>query len=148
MCSMNINMHKNIDGSLSILRIEKVFNEHYNYKCQKELNTNEHTTKEIKTMKKEIKNAMMNGIKESDLNGYKWSVTSNGLKWSYGEEFNFTLSEKDDDGDQILTVKAVQSKMKITNIWIGDSFYCDCSSIEEAYKLATRRTIRNANLIY
>ena len=39
LCSMDINIHKNIDESLSILQIEKVFNEHYNSKCKKAVNT-------------------------------------------------------------------------------------------------------------
>lgn len=99
-------------------------------------------------MNMQIRKSMMNGIKESDLNGYKWSVTSNGLKWSYGEEFNFNLSEKDDDGDQFLTVKAVQSEMIMTTVCIGNASYYDCSNLEEAYKLATKRTIRNANHLY
>lgn len=45
-------INKNIYESLVILRIVFYTQWVYNNNCQKELNTNEHTTKEIKTMRK------------------------------------------------------------------------------------------------
>ena len=35
-------------------------------------------------MKKEIRQAINQGIKEAEKNGYKWTITANGLNWSYG----------------------------------------------------------------
>lgn len=48
-------------------------------------------------MKKEIKQAIQQGINEAELNGYKWTITANGLKWSYGEDFTFRKEEYDDN---------------------------------------------------
>lgn len=46
-------------------------------------------------MKREHRNAISKAIKESDLNGYKWSISENGLRWSYlseNEQFTFDAS--------------------------------------------------------
>ena len=48
-------------------------------------------------MKREYRNAVKRGIEKSDTNGYKWSITPNGLKWSY-LDVEFTFIEED-DGD-------------------------------------------------
>lgn len=98
-------------------------------------------------MKKEIRQAIMQGIKEADLKGYKWSITQNGLKWSYGEEFTFSTLHASDD-TLVLTVKAVQSEMTMVTLMIGTDFYHDCSDLVDAYRIATIATIENANRIY
>lgn len=97
-------------------------------------------------MKKEIRQAMVTGIKEADLNGYKWTITQDGLTWSYGEEFIFSTYEV--DGDTILTVKAVQSGIMMAEVIIGTHFWCDTSDLLDAYRGATKATIRKANRIY
>jgi hypothetical protein len=100
-------------------------------------------------MKKEIRQAIMEGIKEAELNGYKWTITKDGLKWSYGEEFTFSTYTLDDDAKEtVLTVKAVQSEMTMVTMIIGTAFWCDCSDLVDAYRIATEYTIRKANSIY
>ena len=100
-------------------------------------------------MKRELRNAIAAGIKESELNGYKWTITPNGLKWSYGEEFIFSTSPiEDGDGETFLTVKAVQSETTMASLIIGTAFYADTSDLVDAYRIATKATIRNANRIY
>lgn len=99
-------------------------------------------------MKKEIRNAIQAGIKESKLNGYKWTITENGLKWSYGEEFTFSIEEYVDDDDYCLIVKAVQTGMEMACLLVGSSRWADCRTAEEAYQMATRQTIRRANNWY
>lgn len=97
-------------------------------------------------MKKELRRAMQEGIRESELNGYKWAVTPTGLKWSYcDEEFTFTVEEHE---CQVLAVRAVQSGMHMVSLLIGKERYCDASSTEEAYRIATEATIKKANHLY
>lgn len=98
-------------------------------------------------MKREIRNAISAGIKEAELNGYKWTITPNGLKWSYGEEFTFSTYPIE-DGESCLTVKAVQSGITMITMIIGNAFYADTSDLVDAYRIATEATIRKANRIY
>lgn len=98
-------------------------------------------------MKAEIKNAIREGINNSELNGYKWTITENGLKWSYGEEFTFKTA-RIDDNETCLSVKAVQSGYTMVTLIVGTAFYCDCSDIVDAYRNATEATIRYANRMY
>lgn len=94
-------------------------------------------------MKREIRNAIAKAIKESDLNGYKWTITENGLKWSYcDEEFTFNTPE-----ENILTVESKYTTMAI--IWYekGEK-YANCETLTEAYYHATKATIAKANYIY
>ncbi len=98
-------------------------------------------------MKNEIRQAIREGIKEADLNGYKWTITPNGLKWSYGEEFTFRTYPIESD-ETCLTVKAVQSETTMVTMIIGTNFYCDCSDLLDAYRIATEYTIRKANSLY
>lgn len=99
-------------------------------------------------MKKELRRAMQEGIRESELNGYKWTVTPTGLKWSYcDEEFTFTMEENGYEC-QVLAVRAVQSGMHMVSLMIGKEWYCDASSVEDAYRIATEATIRKANHLY
>ena len=98
-------------------------------------------------MKRELRKAIQEGIKKSELNGYKWEVTPTGLKWSYGEEFNFDAREVE-DGQTFLTVKAVQSGITVVALIVGTEFYADCSDLVEAYRIATEATIKKANYLY
>lgn len=95
-------------------------------------------------MKMQLRRAIQEGIRGSDLNGYKWTVTPTGLKWSYcDEEFTFTMEE-----NECLVVRAVQSGMHMVSLLIGKEWYCDTSSVEEAYRIATEVTIKKANYLY
>lgn len=97
-------------------------------------------------MKNEIRNAIREGIKESELNGYKWTITADGLEWSYGESFEFIEEEHDDI--ILLFVIAKSSDMKMARLLIGKDWFCDCSDIVDAYRIATKATINNANRTY
>lgn len=95
-------------------------------------------------MKRENRNAIRRGIEKSDTNGYKWSIKPAGLKWSYLDtEFVFIV---EDDGE-FLSVHDHLDQPFIS-IWYGDNKYADCKTLEEAYELATIRTIMQANYLY
>lgn len=96
-------------------------------------------------MKREIRNAIAKAIKDSELNGYKWTITENGLRWSYlseNEQFTF-----DTDIENYLTVSGPYCCM--ASVWYepGEK-YADCETLTEAYYLATKMTIAKANYIY
>lgn len=95
-------------------------------------------------MKREYRNAIKKGIEKSELNGYTWSIKSTGLKWSYFDtEFVFIV-----EGDgEFLSVRDHLDQPFIS-IWYGDDEYTDCKTLEEAYELATIRTIKRANYLY
>lgn len=95
-------------------------------------------------MKREYRNAVKRGIEKSDTNGYKWSITPNGLKWSY-LDVEFTFIEEDDG--EFLSVRDGFDE-PFVSIWYGDDKYADCNTLEEAYELATLKTIRRANCRY
>lgn len=99
-------------------------------------------------MKREIRTAIQQGIKESELNGYKWTITTNGLKWSYCDvEFTFKLTEIDDE-EKYLTVHVKGCNEMFVGIIIDNSRWADANTIEDAYRKATRATIRKANNTY
>lgn len=98
-------------------------------------------------MTNEIRKAIRKGINDSELNGYKWNITKDGLDWSYGEQFTFHLRQYEENEGHLF-VLGKQSGMSMANILIGESFYHDCKTLEEAYFLATKRTIKNANHTY
>ena len=98
-------------------------------------------------MKKEFRNAIREGINASELNGHKWTITTNGLKWSYGEEFTFIENRIDED-EIFLTVKANAYGATMVSLIVGSSRFCDCHTMEDAYRIATKATIRNANNTY
>ena len=95
-------------------------------------------------MKREYRNAIKRGIEKSDTNGYKWSTTPNGLKWSYLDiEFTFIV----EDGGEFLNV-IDNFGHQFVLICYGHGKYGDCQSLEEAYEIATRRLINRANYTY
>lgn len=98
-------------------------------------------------MKKEYRNAIQKAIKDSDLNGYKWTITENGLRWSYltGENEVFTFDTTTEEN--FLTVRGPFCEM--AGIWYEENErWADCKTLTEAYYLATKATIRKANYIY
>lgn len=99
-------------------------------------------------MKKEIRQAIQQGIKEAEKNGYKWTITTNGLKWSYCDvEFTFTLTEVDEE-EKFLCVKEKNDNSMFVGIIIGNDRWADANTIEDAYRKATRATIAKANYMY
>ena len=95
-------------------------------------------------MKKEFRNACLKAIKESDLNGYKWAVTPNGLGWSYCD-VNFTFWH---DPEKNIFHVYDDNDASFVTLLIGEEFYCDAKNLEEAYYKATRETIYKANYLY
>ena len=95
-------------------------------------------------MKREYREAIARAIKESDLKGYKWSITPTGLKWSY-LDIEFTFIEEDDG--EFLSVRDNFNEPFIS-IWYGADKYADVKTLSGAYEEATRRTIRRANHLY
>lgn len=103
-------------------------------------------------MKRNIRSAVRHGISESDLNGYKWELTIGGIKWEYCDvEFIFRLHEFD-EGEQMLTVHQKDGGTVYEESWItvliGDSKYCDAQNVEDAYRIATKATIKKANRLF
>lgn len=103
-------------------------------------------------MKRNIRSAVRQGIIESDLNGFKWELTMGGLKWEYCDvEFLFRLHELD-DGEKMLTVHQKDGGRICEESWItiliGDSKYHDTQTAEEAYRIATKATIKKANRLF
>lgn len=95
-------------------------------------------------MKREYREAVKRGIEKSDTNGYKWNITPSGLKWSYLDT-EFTFIEEDDG--EFLSVRD-RFNQPFVSIWYGDDKFADCKTLEEAYEMATIKTIRRANYLY
>lgn len=98
-------------------------------------------------MKKDLRKAVLEGIKESELNGYKWTVKDGKLHWSYGEVFSFDYKQIDEECEYLI-VRAEQSRETMAIVSIGNHSYDDCSTLEDAYRIATKTTIAYANHIY
>lgn len=96
-------------------------------------------------MKKEYRAAAQRAIKESDLNGYKWTVTSTGLEWTYGE--TFTIEEKP-CMDNIVLVVSTSYEPLFVGMVVGPDRYDDAQTVEEAYYKAVKATIAKANRLY
>lgn len=98
-------------------------------------------------MKMNERKAVQKAIRESELNGYKWAVTSSGLKWNYLDvEFQFEQIECE-FGDVILKTVDEHGHTFAT-ILVSSEFYGDCATIEEGYEKLTKQTIKKANYIY
>jgi len=95
-------------------------------------------------MKREFRNAVKEVIKAFNDQEYKWTVTSDGLRWSYLDT-KFTFVEE--DNKEFLSVHDNLDRAFIT-IMYGDDKYADCKTLEEAYKVATVCTIRKAKYLY
>lgn len=94
-------------------------------------------------MKKEIRSAIARAIKDSDLKGYKWTIIENGIQWSYGVTFTFEIQEED------FLVVTSDGGFTMADVFFHESDkYADAKTIEEAYYLATKLTIRKAHRIY
>lgn len=100
-------------------------------------------------MKKQLREPAQKAIREmkdnNELNGYTWTVTSDGLKWSYLDvEFAIVWDEE----SKMLRAIDKHSQYKIVTLWVEDDKYADCRTLEEAYYRITQATIRKANNIY
>lgn len=100
-------------------------------------------------MKRNIRSAVRQGINESELNGYKWEITMGGIKWEYCDvEFIFKYHDLE-DGNGILNTHQLGHEEEIWTVTlIGNDRWDDASTIEEAYRIATKRTIAKANHLF
>lgn len=98
-------------------------------------------------MKREYRNAITKAIKDSELNGYKWTITENGLRWSYFSENDGEFTFDANTEAEMLIVHGPYCDMAA--IWYepGEK-YADCETLADAYYQATKTTIRKANYIY
>ena len=97
-------------------------------------------------MKREYEAPVQKAINDlkGELNGYTWSITEDGLVWSYmNVEFKFVwnpeshiLKSVDEHGNTFIC------------LWVEDCDWSDCKTLEEAYYMLTQSTIRKANYLY
>ena len=101
-----------------------------------------------KTMETEIRNIIKQAIADSNLNGYEWKITKDGLWWSYSESefvFEYRLCDKTDN---LLLIKdKLQGKYPIMCM-VGTSWYSDFSDIKKAIYACTKALINHCNSTY
>lgn len=95
---------------------------------------------------------MRKAIKETEnTSGQKWSVDErNGfLKWEYltSEYFYIAIDKNEEVGDIVFMryVSKITGEEKFVSVFVGNEFYHDCKTIEEAFYLVTQKTILVAN---
>lgn len=98
----------------------------------------------------EMKAIVLNAIKESELNGYKWNFDGNKLTWSYltVEYFSFEIEEIDEIEKFVKVIyhmPHLNTKETFTAAIVGDIFYGDFKTVEEAIAGLTKATIKKAN---
>ena len=97
----------------------------------------------------EMKTIVTNAIKESDLNGYKWNFDGTKLTWSYLTVEYFSFEIKKDDEYTLVKVNYHMPHLEAVETFkifmVGDEFYCDYRTVEEAVAEITKATIRKAN---
>lgn len=99
-------------------------------------------------MKKEYKAIITKAIKESELNGYKWKMEADKLTWNYltVEHFRFEIAE--DQLKVIYVMPHLDTEETFVFLLIGEEFYNDAKTIEEALEKATKATIKKANRLF
>lgn len=98
-------------------------------------------------MKNEFRSAVKKAISESNLNGYKWTITADGLRWSYLSEDELFTFDTETEENILLVHGPHGGEMAIVWYEAGEK-YADCETLAEAYYLATKATIRKANYLY
>ena len=95
---------------------------------------------------------MRKAIRETkNSSNQKWLVDErNGfLKWEYltTEYFYITVYEDKELGDVVVMkyVSTIIGEQKFASVFVGNEFYHDCKTIEEAFYKVTKRTILKAN---
>lgn len=98
---------------------------------------------------------MRKAIKETkNASGEKWTVDErNGfLKWGYltTEYFYIAIDKNEEVGDIVFMryVSNITGEEKFESVFVGNEFYHDCKTIEEAVYLVTQKTILKANYIF
>jgi hypothetical protein len=99
-------------------------------------------------MKREYKAIITKAIKESELNGYKWKMETNKLTWNYltVEHFKFEIAE--DHLKVIYVMPHLNEEETFVYLLVGEEFYNDAKTTEEALEKATKQTIKKANRLF
>lgn len=106
--------------------------------------------------KKSIIKSMLEGIKSSDLKGYKWTVKTDDklviLSWSYGVDFELTMNPKIDGCEYKLEdPRSGVHTFAATDLadWLSDNtYFFPIYDDQHAVTVLTRRLIALANEVY
>ena len=97
---------------------------------------------------------MKRAIKDSDLNGYKWTADKSGLHWEYCET-SFTLIVDSEDGIQMVTFKDLVTGESVHTFvvpeedeWLCGSDHYHHRNVDDAIYWAARKMISKANYVY
>lgn len=97
---------------------------------------------------------MKKAIKDSELNGHKWTADKNGLHWSYLDTV-FTLSIYPEGDSKIVKFKDENTDEQRYTVlvpqedaWLVDSYHDFATDIDEAIYWAARKIIKRANYVY
>lgn len=101
-----------------------------------------------------MKNVIKKAIKESNLNGYKWTIKGNKLFWSYLTKEYFEIKTGVVSESNIQFVKVIYKNPILEDetficIFVGDDdLICDAKTIDEAIEKAVKQTIKKANTTF
>ena len=88
-------------------------------------------------------------IKDSELNGYKWTISGNKVHWSYDVDFTIHMGRAlEDDADTSYIRVDDEHGDRFVYLLIGNSFYHDAETFEEGLAIAIKSTIKRANHLY
>lgn len=97
---------------------------------------------------------MKKAIKDSELNGYKWTANKNGLTWSYGVQFDIEITDEE-TGNKMVRFEDKNSGCEVVTFtvteedaWLVDSYHDFNTTIDEAIYWAARKMIKKANNLY
>lgn len=102
-------------------------------------------------MKKQLREQAQKAIREmkdnNELNGYTWTVTTDGLKWSYLDtEFVIIWNE---ESKMLKAYDKNNLQLSLAIIWVeAEEEFADCDTLEEAYYKITKMLIKTANHLY
>lgn len=107
-----------------------------------------------------MKKIITKAIKESDLKGYKWTVEGNKLHWDYLTKEYFRIETgntidicsgaetEDEKYVKVVYVNPLFDDETFIYVLVGNDFYCDAKTVEEAIEIAVKATIRKANNLF
>lgn len=77
---------------------------------------------------------------------WKWNLKGDTLKWSYGADFEITISElkKDEDGDEYYIVKTTYQGETYICTLAGKCCWTDYQTVEEAVYAVVALTMQEA----
>ncbi len=95
-----------------------------------------------------MKKVIQKAIKESNLNGYKWTVKDNKLYWNYLTKEHFEI-ETGETFVKVIYKNPILKDETFVYILVGDdSFIYDAKTIDEAVEIAVKQTIIKANATF